>query len=98
MQISTILHTVKKVLQPAKAVFPLTSKIAGLVALMKSTVIRALTSKKMFPHPNQVESCKQCFYDEEGDSGEKNCQIGSSVNSVTCPGKFSVGLLFFFPN
>lgn len=59
---------------------------------------KGLDIEKMFSHPNQVESCKQCFYDEEGDSGEKNCQIGSSVSSVTCPGKFSVGLLFCVPN
>ena len=44
-----------------------------------------LSIEDMFNHPNQVTSCKNCFYDEENNKGEKKCQIGEDVRSVQCP-------------
>ena len=50
-----------------------------------------LEVEQMFSHPNQVKSCKNCYYDEENNSGEKKCQIGSEVSSKQCPDYANAG-------
>ena len=52
---------------------------------------KGLEVEEMFSHPNQVKSCKNCFYDEENSLGEKKCQLGSEVSSMQCPDYANAG-------
>jgi len=44
-----------------------------------------LSIERMFSHPNKVNSCKTCYYDQETGQGDSSCRNGSGTSSQQCP-------------